>query len=567
VTKIRRAFCALGLSCVTLSCALCSRPSLPAGYSIPLGEPSQDYLSERIILVADTHLHNLYGEPVTILRTGLADHIKQSAIRPVQLDFYGQDFLKWVVENTSGEPIVHLGDPCDFSCSGEFEKFVEIMQKTKKCWVYAPGNHDGFFFGNEQRAVDSGDWPNACRNAGEPLTKDRLIRLYLSALAIQGKPGVSEFTEHYGLAKLANASLPGAEEAILGRGLNEGRWRYDGGGRPFLRSISWKIDGREPWKSFVAQELDISLNASSPVGAIMLDTSQYENKPTLIPTPVSYNAGITGEFLADQLDVVNTWIESGQPQDKIWVIMGHYPYDALCSKSQKSLDDLRKKTRALVYISAHTHTGQFIVHGKDQKDDKWLELNIGSLLDWNLEYRTLQVGRTTDDKRPVIRSPRFTMAKLLQDFEQLPVNDDIWEAKPGEDDYCLSHENLKDLDALRTELRLKNALLATYRRLIRVNQTEPDSPASVWPSGCSRDDEVLAKIDRIIQEPFLDKKISLLLELDRFEQTRRVKDEITHQRYRLSQAIWASKYDSVHSRKPLEDDWFIVFPRKIANKE
>jgi hypothetical protein len=46
-----------------------------------------------------------------------------------------------------------------------------------------------------------------------------------------------------------------------------------------------------------------------------------------------------------------------------------------------------------------------------------------------------------------------------------------------------------------------------------------------------------------------------------------VGDEDMHQKYRLSQAIWASKYDSVHTRKPLEDNWFVVFPLENKKKE
>ena len=156
-----------------------TQPSLPKSYSIPLNEPASSYLSRRFILVGDNQLHNLYNDPVPLFRTGAADKIVQSAIRPVQLDFYGQDFLKWLIENTRGEPIVHMGDACDFSCTGEFERFSEMMQKAKGSWVMAPGNHDGFFFGNEHRDVEKGDWPAACRNAGEPMAKDRWVHLYL----------------------------------------------------------------------------------------------------------------------------------------------------------------------------------------------------------------------------------------------------------------------------------------------------------------------------------------------------------------------------------------------------
>jgi len=557
----------LAISIVLLSgCSLFSKqPSLPKSYSIPLNEPPSSYLSRRVILVGDNQLHNLYNDPVALFRTGAADKIVQSAIRPVQLDFYGQDFLKWVVENTRGEPIVHMGDACDFSCTGEFERFSEIMQKAKGGWVMAPGNHDGFFFGNDHRDVGKGDWLAACRNAGEPMTKDRWVHLYLAALVLQRGPEYQELTRNFGLEHVAHGDLKQASAAMISKNLTQGNWRYNAQGRPFLRSLSWKIDEENPWRSFVVQEVDLSLDASISIRAILLDTAQYEEKPILLP--LSRNAGVTGELLEDQLGVVKSWIESDQNGKRVWVLIGHHPFDDLSPRSQKALDDLRKKTGALVYVSAHTHAGQFIVHDPDQEKDKWLELNMGSILDWSLEFRTFQIERSKEDARLVLRSPRYTMHERLYRFMQLPINDEIWEARPGDKDYYLGHQNLKDLDAHKTEIRLKDALLATFQRLIRFNPTKAGDQDTPWPSCCRNDEAVLAAIDRTVKDESLEKKIKFLLELDRFERGRRVGDADTHQKYRLSQAIWASKYDSVHTRKPLEDNWFIIFPFKNEKKE
>jgi hypothetical protein len=359
---------------------------------------------------------------------------------------------------------------------------------------------------------------------------------------------------------VAQGDLKQATAAILSKNLSRGNWRYDVGGRAFLRSLSWKIDEAEPWRSFVVQKVDLSLDESISVMAILLDTAQYGEKPILIP--LSRNAGVTGDLLEDQLDVVKSWIESDKNRERVWVLIGHHPFDRLSSRSQSAVDDLRKRTGALVYVSAHTHAGQFIVHGPDQEKDKWLELNIGSILDWSLEFRTLQIERAKEDGRLVLRSPRYTMHERLFDLMGLPINDEIWEAKPGDNDYYLGHENLKDLDAHKTEIRLKDALLATFHRLIRFNPTKAGDQETPWPSCCRNDEAVLAEIDRVVKDELLDKKIKFLLELDRFERGRRVEDADRHQKYRLSQAIWASKYDSVHTRKPLEDNWFIIFPFK-----
>jgi hypothetical protein len=95
-----------GLCCVMMAgwlvgCAgLSASPQpLPDGYLLPAHQPPSQVVSRRIVLVADNQLHNLYGEPVPFLRTELVNRLVQPAIRPVQLDFYGQDLLRWAVED------------------------------------------------------------------------------------------------------------------------------------------------------------------------------------------------------------------------------------------------------------------------------------------------------------------------------------------------------------------------------------------------------------------------------------------------------------------------------------
>jgi hypothetical protein len=183
-------------------------PSLPDGYLIPLEQPPSTVISELVFLVADNQLHNVYGEPVQLLRSGLADKIVPTAIRPVQLDFYGQDFLKWLVESRGKRyRIVHIGDANDFSCTGEFKRFAEIMRQAKKGWVMAPGNHEGFFFGNEHRDATNDDWLAACSNAGDPMTKDVFVRLYLASLVLQHGPGYRALARYLGLDQLDRADL------------------------------------------------------------------------------------------------------------------------------------------------------------------------------------------------------------------------------------------------------------------------------------------------------------------------------------------------------------------------
>jgi hypothetical protein len=555
-------------------CALFSAPPppLPSGYLLPAGKPPSQVVSRRVVLVADNQLHNLYGEPVPFLRTELANRLVQPAIRPVQLDFYGQDLLRWVVEDQGQfSPIVHIGDACDLSCTGEFTKFLDIIRLAKQGWVMVAGNHDGFFFGNEHREATNDDWRAACRHAGEPMTKDLFVRYYMAALLLQPGTDYRALARHLGLDE---THLEGADLERLARWLpNQGDWRQTSqvaDQRAFLQAVSWRIDAERPWRSFIVQEVDLTLDPASlpaPVAggdvairAILLDTAQYAAAPMLLPTPFTANAGLTGELLPDQLAIVRSWLQMPARTPQAWVLIGHHPFASLRNEAREELDALRQSASVLLYVSAHTHAGQFIVH--DSGDDHWLELNVGSILDWWLEIRTLQWHRAAE--RWLLRSPRFTLHDWLQEFEGVPTNDEAWEAKPGDADYYLSYEDLKDLNAHRTEVRLKNTLLAAHHRLLRFNPTQADAPpeADFWPAGSRSDRDVLAKIEQVMQDDRLERKIGVLLELDRFERERPVADPETRRKFRLSQAIWASKYDSVRSRKPLVDDWFIMFPKE-----
>ncbi len=89
-SPMRRCLIALAVIVLAGCCCLPSTSqSLSQGHLIPTNKPRSTPVSRTLILVADNQLHNLYGKPVRFLRTSDADRLVQSAIRPVQLDFYG----------------------------------------------------------------------------------------------------------------------------------------------------------------------------------------------------------------------------------------------------------------------------------------------------------------------------------------------------------------------------------------------------------------------------------------------------------------------------------------------
>ena len=73
---IANGFCLLVI-CSTLLIACSSPPpSLPRSYLLSPSAPQEaKEISRPVWLVADNQIHNLYGEPIPLLRTGLADRL------------------------------------------------------------------------------------------------------------------------------------------------------------------------------------------------------------------------------------------------------------------------------------------------------------------------------------------------------------------------------------------------------------------------------------------------------------------------------------------------------------
>jgi hypothetical protein len=558
------------MAVIVLATAGCHRPqpSLPRGFEIPT-EETGIAISRAVYLVADNQIHNLYGEPVPIFRTGWAYQLVKTAVRPVQLDLYGPDLLQWVAERRGAQTaIIHVGDAADGSCTGELLQFFEIMRHGAHGWAMAPGNHDGFFYGNEDLLLATRSWEAACRNGGRPLTKDLFVRYYLAALYDQDDR--YDVLDRAATAHADPARLRATHdiESIAALVRSSGPWEYDpasGGQPPLVRAIEWKIVPDARWQSFVVQRVDLTLPPQvSPDGtqvdAVLLDTAQYAFRPTILP---SQNAGLHGDIGDDQSAIVSGWMSRGRGEKHAWVLFGHHPYDALTDGGRANLDQLRQRGRVPVYVSAHTHAGQFITHRTGQ--DTWLELNLGSILDWSIDFRDFTLLRTKDG-RLGIRSPRFTMDQVLLDAEQVP-GDSSWEPKPDEPDHLVTYDQLGYAGALETELRLKNVLLASQDRLVRTIHTRDgaDTKGAFWPRSCPRpcsDTRVRSLIAAASRSARLQPKIDLLLQLAQFDRNRPVADPTARRRFRLSQAIWASKYDSVQARKPLRDDWFVVFPKE-----
>ncbi len=221
--------------------------------------------------------------------------------------------------------------------------------------------------------------------------------------------------------------------------------------------------------------------------------------------------------------------------------------------------------RIPLYVSAHTHNGEYIPRGGSKGTEGWLELNIGSIVDWPIEFRTFSIQEVRDQPDKLIfRTELFRIpdcwewAKLMP--PRSPVCQDAWEAKPGEEGYYLSYMDITSADPKVTQEELMNSLLHTYKKfLYNVPSAENNQ---IWIEGCSSDEEILQEIDRALSSYDLKQKIALLKSLDQFDRKRTPAETIKRRDYRLCQALWSSKYDKLERRQPIPSDTYISFPRR-----
>jgi hypothetical protein len=592
LNNVRRPALSLAILLVLCSCQTLQPPShLPSKYVLPSQMPSgAEAVSEEFILMADNQTSNVYSMPVQGFRTLLMDQAVNVAIRPIQVDYFGPYLITDVVFPIADKrPILHLGDAANFSCTGEFLKFLGVMGRHKGQWFMTPGNHDVAFLGNaiiEYRFFTDAWWEEACKCPGETcaderMPKDKFIPLYLASLALRNEEAYQEFRQSQMPLLVGETDIQQAA-AIIGNSYSAGEHTFpDGDPTVPLRAIKWEINNSKPWKSYIVQRIDMGCNGALKRGtdgekqscaqAILFDTTQYDQ-------PLLFTA-VTADVGAEQFDVVeNKWLMGSSASNTLTIFMGHHPYNKLTKDAKYKLDDLRRRFNVLAYVSADTHQGQYIVHGG--ADDAWLELNLGSLIDWPAEIRKLRVYRVGD--KTMLYAPRINISEELG--KHLPAYPQVqeWEAAPYGKDAYLLHRNTKslkaELESVPLEMRIKNALLITHRKLISLFPTEELNgycPVDGVSSARECDAQAMEEIQRVIDhcDPEHDKngwaqlrcKCRFLDKLEKFDQQRYVAEEQKKELmdFRLSQIYWGSKYEALGERKPGVDDSYIVVPQTV----
>ncbi len=560
---------AIFASCALTLVACTNAAALPGNYTFLNHSATGTNLkpaTQTFVLVADNQTQHLYGEPLW-MRGGLAPIVQHSSVRPLQLDLYGQDLLKWTLQNAQNNqmPIIHLGDGLNFSCKREMTKFFALMKgataptaaEPQVPWVMTPGNHDGYFFGNEGLAP--GRWDAACANADGPVSHAEFIAEYLSVIA-QESPTIGRLVGPRG-----SSVVPPSQN-------NQG---------PLLEGISWNLVPNKPWLSYVTQVVNMTApDAPVKVVGLLLDTSEYDDAPVLISDNrhAQYDAGETGNIGDDQSsaaeELLSASVPPGAPRP-IVVIMGHHPFNALTYSAQAIIERLRSEYFVPLYVSAHNHNAQYFVNktepAKSTQAYNWLELNLGSVLDWVPEYRefSLQQDRGSGDIE--ILTPQ----RKLQD--QWPVGHDAdpaWEAKPESERYYLSILNIHGIcasfgqPACQNDMQRKLMNIALYEAQYAL-QHFPTTSSTVWPkygkTVLTSDAAIQAVITQLLgPNAALAAETLFAQQLQDFSEARVAADNNgkTYANYRLWQAIWASQQMRARTRVPDPNQAYFMLPRE-----
>jgi hypothetical protein len=559
------------MTMVSVHCS--SPPSLSARFGFENEEGPGAPFTREFVLVADNQDNHLFGTSF-FLRTKVADSLASTAIRPVQLDMYGQDMLAWTIRHHCPNdkyclPFIHLGDAANMSCAGEIQRFFGIMNEASAGWVMAPGNHDGYFDGNihpSKQAVDvfginQTTWDKACTHSGAAMNKAQFVSAYVGEKA-KTIPGLAQAV---GLTASQNSA--------------QGSFR-DPSRKAFPEAVIWRVDDAHPQRSFVVQRIELTLPGQTDHRAIgiLIDTNQYENEPKNVPNFGIYNAGLTGDIQEDQIQAIRELLGDVDRAGRTLVLFAHHPFKDLTTRGQQFINELRQKDGLLTYVSAHTHAGTYFVNpGSEDEGEPWLELNVGSILDYPPEYRTFHLGCFDEACEKVsMRSQLYRLGELWFTGEEAldkPVCDPTWEAMPKSADFYVGYRSNAECAGFLSAgqdtmyVCLSNAMLANLTRLLTA---APTSCGATDGSDCDFAAKEAAKKALDIppgESGAAEKKLEAARVLYEYESApsriASLAEPVAKKRrdFRLCQAFWASKYETRERRAPLVDDWLITFPR------
>lgn len=317
-----------------------------------------------LLLISDTHASNPLAPHGLASDGAFADqYLTTVAVRPPHVDQWGSRILDWILDQPrAATVVVHLGDAANLGCLGELARFTSIMSGARadgrvRRWLMAPGNHDSLRVGNFAEVADppaiESNWNGECKGI-EPaggMDKHGFLESYLAAQDWQEAP-----------------PEPAIDDYVCNDVLT-----HD----PTVQARICRRDALHQYDTFLLQAIELSAD----VTLILLDTTQYRERPALL-----HPGGSQGGIGASQLALLRDWL-TARP-GKRFILAGHYPISRLDDASTQELEPIVHDFAVIAYLSGHLHNASAaLLHETTTADDqRFLELNLGSVVDWPMEY-------------------------------------------------------------------------------------------------------------------------------------------------------------------------------------
>lgn len=361
-------------------------------------------LTKEIRIIADSQIHESRGTPSRYISLA-GDEFIGVTVRSGQQVIGAADLLAASIADDY--PLtLHLGDAIDLSCQTEWTLFNRAMTSKfatpgADTWLLALGNHDGFMTGNIY-PTNSGlyvadYWDNMC-NVGRTTVTDASSGAKISLNKYRFETKKSLVDDYMQKLKRGMGVDPATPDNPL---CQDDR---------FCASYF----SENGWSTSVVQLVKLPEHApgnGKAIHALLLDTSDFDERPYIGIRRIKagVRGGITARQLKQALALVNR-----MPLDARFFIVAHHPYAAWRlnhwrEESVGALGELMNDPRFMDFIlTAHTHTGGWYSHSRGNK--VLHELNIGSLADAPLYYRTLRFARD-ESNRVVIDSRRMSLTQ------------------------------------------------------------------------------------------------------------------------------------------------------------
>lgn len=345
-----------------------------------------------VALLADTQFHESRGEPSRFFGKSGDEFVPVTVRTGQQVIGTGDMLLRALAMARDHALVLHAGDALDVSCQTEWAQFAGVMTEGRgdpgpASWLFAPGNHDGFMVGNfltpERGAYRTDYWRNVC-NAGRVFENGRVVHGHLPKNDL-----IRAYTKQ--LAR----TVAGADQSDSGCTT----------GGEYCWSYLTMPPARE-WQSYIVQlvRMPAAPGAVHPVYALLLDSSEFREPPV---TPWTW-AGLSGNVSTYQMQAAEQMIR-GLPAEARFFIVAHHPlkdwqFRYWDYSHETAWRRLVGDPRSLRFaITAHSHDGGWYRH--PMKGGDLMELNIGSLNDWPVYFRSLSFGLDAQGRMGVTSRP------------------------------------------------------------------------------------------------------------------------------------------------------------------